>query len=140
MKYISIYTDGACKGNPGPAGFGVVVVINDIPIIQYAKYIDKATNNIAELKAIKKAFEFCEDYKTIDCIITIYSDSMYSINMIKNNKYRPRKHVELIGQMRCMFKQLKNTTLEHVNGHSGDVFNELADKLANDAIKRAFSK
>jgi len=133
MKYVAIYTDGACKGNPGPSGFGVVVVINGTIKIQYAEYISKSTNNIAELKAVNQALTFCE-YLPPTQEITIHSDSMYVINMIKDNKCKVKKNIELIGKMRCIFNRLTNVKIEHVNGHKGNKFNELADKLANNAI------
>mgnify|MGYP003326130571 CR=1 FL=1 len=73
-----IYTDGACAGNPGPGGFGVVVLDDDENIIEtYSKHNDYTTNNKMELSAILYAFIKYGKQKTAPIV---YSDSAYAVN------------------------------------------------------------
>ena len=80
MRYL--YTDGACKGNPGPGGFGVVDFQDNIIYCQYKENCEQTTNNREELKAILHAFEMAEDYPDVTFII--YSDSAYCVNMLND--------------------------------------------------------
>ena len=124
---ISIYTDGACSGNPGPAGSGVVVVQNDIIVHEISQSLGIGTNNIAELTAIKLALEFLKDHHSTS--ITIYTDSTYSIGILTKN-WKAKANVELVGSIRQLMKPFKRLKLTHVKGHSGHPGNERADLLA----------
>src|SRR5262245_17253375 len=72
---IQVWTDGACSGNPGPAGLGVVI-IDGKQRTELSEYLGEATNNIAELTAILRGLEAVKD-KTRQ--VAVYSDSSYSI-------------------------------------------------------------
>lgn len=145
---IVIYTDGSCKGNPGPGGFGVVVCEcdwGDTPenfkiINAYQEQSSQTTNNREEMKAIIWAVE---NYGITD--LTIYSDSAYSVNTFtkwmpgwKNNGWkRPRnqpvENLDLV-QKYDFLSQLYKFNLIKVPGHKGIFHNELADQLATGKI------
>lgn len=150
MRYLDIWTDGACKGNPGPGGFGVVVIapiLNDIldgRIIKlaYSEQSENTTNNREELKAILYAFELAATaYKNDICII--HSDSAYCVNICndwifnwaKNNWMNSKKkEVENIDLIKSLYKYINidffNCQVVKTYGHVGIVENELADALA----------
>jgi ribonuclease HI len=138
-----IYTDGACSGNGGPnsrGGFGVVVVGDDGQIIKvYQKQCENTTNNREELKAILWALW---NYGNKTNPPTIYSDSAYCVNSLNTWVWGWRKngwtksdgrtpenidlmsaYVELINKGYC-------GNLQKVKGHAGNIYNEMADKLA----------
>jgi ribonuclease HI len=79
MSEIHVFTDGACSGNPGPAGVGVVLYYNEHKK-EISKFIGNATNNIAELTAIKIGLEAIKStYRNLPVII--YTDSAYSLKI-----------------------------------------------------------
>lgn len=128
---IEIYTDGACSGNPGPSGIGVVI-ITDNKYDEFGRYIGNATNNIAEVTAIKIALENIRE-RNIDIII--HSDSMYAINVL-TGKWRVNSNKELIFETRKLISEFMSIKFKHVRGHSGNKHNERADRLAVAAINR----
>jgi ribonuclease HI len=124
---ISIYTDGACSGNPGPAGSGVVVIQKENIVHEISKSLGVGTNNIAELTAIKLALEFLKEHHSTQ--VTIYTDSTYSIGILTKN-WKAKANVELVGSIQKLMKPFKRLKLTHVKGHSGHPGNERADLLA----------
>ena len=143
---LTIYSDGACSGNPGEAGSGIAVYSsNSKPILYHGAYVKNGTNNIAELNALYKALLLCElnpDYPN-----TIYSDSKYSIDCIctwaygwKSKGWTKKggeiKNLELIKEAHLLYEKIKNNlTIKHVKGHAGIEGNELADRMAVHTIK-----
>lgn len=134
MKY-TIYTDGSCRAN-GVGGIGIVVVKDDKVVYTYSKRFEKVTNNIMELKAIKAAL-LCIKKPIKE--LTIISDSQYSLGVLTNPSWNPKKNIELIQSIK---KQIKNTQelvenpieWKHMKGHqSNELFNNLADRLATNA-------
>ena len=138
------YTDGSCQGNPGPGGFGVVVLDdNENLITTYSEQYDYTTNNKMELSAILWAFL---KYGSKDKTLTVYSDSAYCINTLtnwvfsweKNNwKKSDNKSPENLDLIKPFFKHLQNgffIDLRKIKGHAGDKWNELADQLATGKI------
>ena len=139
---IYIYTDGSSKGNPGPGGFGVVVLENDTIKYSYREQDENTTNNREELKAILHAFNLAQTvFKEEDCIIC--TDSSYCCNICnnwifswaKNNwKNSKKKTVENLDLVQQLYNYLTidffNCQVIKVGGHQGDIGNELADALA----------
>ena len=138
------YTDGSCQGNPGPGGFGVVVLDdNENLITTYSEQYDYTTNNKMELSAILWAFL---KYGSKDKILTVYSDSAYCVNTLtnwvfsweKNNwKKSDNKTPENLDLIKPFFKHLQNGFFFFflkIKGHAGDKWNELADQLATGKI------
>lgn len=136
------YTDGACAGNPGPGGFGVVILDNEKNFLyNYKKGSEKTTNNREELKAILYCLiKFGKEENTI-----VYSDSAYSVNTfndwmfrwannnwIKSDKKTP-ENLDIIKVYYDLWQQGYRINLQKVKGHAGDKYNEMADKLAVEA-------
>ena len=134
------YTDGSAHPNPGPGGFGVVIVDETIDEIidTYAKSSQKTTNNAEEMKAI--IFAVCDAAKRgVPAII--YSDSAYAINTFTNWMFswerngwvkgdgKVPENLELVKAFFELNKKYK-ITLNKVKGHVGNKYNEMADKLA----------
>jgi len=142
-----IYCDGACKGNPGLSGSGVVVFDNDKPISKWIGGFQKqGTNNIAELKAMQMALYLAKKMN----INIIRTDSQYVINTITKwassweakgwKKKGGIKNLELVKAIYEEYKTFKDIQIEYVKGHSGDKGNDLADQLANEAILKQATK
>ena len=138
---VHIYTDGACKGNPGPGGWGAILHYNG-NIKEINGYSPDTTNNIMEITAVIKAINLLNR----PCTITITTDSTYVKNGItkwihtwKNTNWKtankkPVKNKKLWQQLDEAIKQ-HDVTWEWVKGHSGHPQNEKADELANKAIE-----
>lgn len=125
---IKIYTDGACSGNPGPAGCGVVIIYPGGQEKQFSKFIgENSTNNIAELTAILIPLQSIKNIKSYFKVI-IYSDSQYSINVL-TGKWKAKKNIELIIQIKKILAEI-NVEFVKVKAHDIDHYNNLADKLA----------
>ena len=122
---IHMYTDGACSGNPGSAGIGVYMKYND-HTKEISEGIGVATNNVAELKAIKAGLEAL----TIkDKPIIIYSDSAYCIGLFTKD-WNPTKNLELINEIQTLINTFDNIEFVKVKGHSNNHGNNRADALA----------
>lgn len=155
MKII-IYTDGSCLGNPGPGGWGVVIVNDGFDnYFEFSGKHDWTTNNRMELEAIKRALYFLkknynfEDLKKFD--IEINTDSKYVKDGItkwlknwKKNDWKkanktPVKNYDLWVKIDEYCEQL-NIIWKFVKGHSGNEFNDRADALATKASHEVKSK
>ena len=137
MKIIKIYTDGACRGNPGPGGWGALI-LKDNEEIKLNGGQNDTTNNQMELTAVIKALDFFSKSTEIE----IFTDSKYvmdgiteyikkwKVNGWKTASKKPVKNTDL-------WKQLDDLSAQHsirwnwVKGHSGHRENDIADELAN---------
>jgi ribonuclease HI len=128
---IHVWTDGACTGNPGPAGLGVVIVDGD-KHTELSEYLGEGTNNIAELTAILRGLETVAD-KARPTIV--YSDSQYSIGLLTQN-WKAKKNVELVEDLRALCRRFKDLRFVKVAGHAGIPLNERVDQLAREAVER----
>ena len=145
---IKIFTDGACSGNPGIGGWGVVILINGNNPIFLNGGENHTTNNRMELTAAIKSLEYCDSQQKKQLSlkeIKIYTDSVYLkegitnwiINWEKNNwKTTDKKKVKNIDLWKKLKDLIKSKQIEWcwVKGHSGDPMNDLADKLAKEAM------
>ena len=132
---IEIFTDGACSGNPGPGGYGILMRVPEKNYQKtYSKGFRKTTNNRMELLAVITALE---KLKSTENDIHIYTDSKYVSDAI-NQKW-------IYGWIKKGFKNVKNpdlwkrmvplikahqTTFHWVKGHAGHLENEICDELA----------
>jgi len=139
-KVVTIYTDGACRGNPGPGGWGAFLEYGGKQRTLHGGE-NPTTNNRMELTAVIKALEAIK----VNCQIELYSDSKYVLqgitewmpNWKKRNwltaSKKPVQNVDL-------WQELDSLVVDHeinwhwVKGHSGDPGNERADQLANKGI------
>ena len=142
MKEIIIYTDGACSGNPGPGGWGAVLIYeNNKKEIWGAN--KETTNNIMEMTAVIEALKLLK-YK---CKVNIYSDSAYVVNAFKEdwisgwikNNWRTAgkkdvKNKELWQELIELVNK-HEVTFNKVKGHSDVELNNRCDFLATEAIK-----
>lgn len=140
MKQITIYTDGACRGNPGPGGWGALIEYGD-----HRKELwggeRETTNNRMELLAVISGLAALNQ----PCKIELYSDSKYVLTGItewmpqwKKRNWRtagrkPVKNVDLWQELDTQ-QHRHNIQWHWVKGHSGDPGNEMADMLANRGI------
>lgn len=137
---VEIYTDGACRGNPGPGGWGAVLRYKGVEKQLYG-FEDHTTNNRMELLAAISALETLSR----DCQVALTTDSQYVMKgiteWIKNWKRRgwmtaekkPVKNVDLWQRLDQAVSR-HQVTWHWVRGHNGHPENELADQLANKAI------
>ena len=128
---IQVWTDGACTGNPGPAGLGVVV-IDGSERAELSEYLGEGTNNIAELMAILRGLQHVKDRSKP---VVVYSDSAYSIGLL-TKAWKPKKNVELIDELRALCRTFSDLRFVKVAGHAGIALNERVDQLARQAITR----
>ncbi len=128
---IDIWTDGACSGNPGPMGIGVVVTAAG-KRREHGEFLGDGTNNIAELVAIQRGLELVEP-DAAGQPVRIYTDSSYAIGVLSKG-WKAKANQELIARMRKMLAGRTNVTLVKVRGHAGVPENERCDELAREAI------
>ncbi|WP_066381014.1 MULTISPECIES: ribonuclease HI [unclassified Anabaena] len=135
----SIYTDGACTGNPGPGGWGVVVYFNDGSIHEMGEAASHTTNNKMEMQAAIAALKFFHASGQTQPI-TLYTDSEYLINCVTKwvkgwkrkgwkkadgNPVQNQDLLEILDELNTM-----QVNWHHVRGHSGNVGNERCDVIA----------
>ncbi len=135
--HVTIYTDGACSGNPGPGGYGVVMLFGD-KRQELAQGYRLTTNNRMELTAVIVALERLNR----PCKVTVYSDSQYVVDSItkrwvhgwkrngwrKSNK-KPALNVDLWQRILPLLEQ-HEVEMKWVRGHNNNVENERCDRLA----------
>jgi len=127
---IDIWTDGACSGNPGPMGIGVVV-IDGTARKEKGEYLGIGTNNIAELTAVDRVIDLV-GAGAAEKRLRVYTDSSYVIGVLSKG-WKAKANQELIAKLRRKLAPL-NLDFVKVAGHAGIPENERCDELARDAI------
>jgi ribonuclease HI len=125
------YTDGACSGNPGPAGCGVVLVSPAGKVHEGFEYLGEATNNVAELTAILRAVEWLPPRAHG---IVVHTDSQYAIGVLQKG-WKAKVNQELVARAKRAV-ETRGARLAYVPGHQGVPLNERADALAREAVFR----
>ena len=123
------YTDGACSGNPGPAGCGIVLISPEGKVHEGFEFIGQTTNNVAELTAILRAVEWVPPGPHS---IVVHTDSQYAIGVVQKG-WRAKANQELVAKVRAAVGA-RHARLVYVPGHQGVLLNERADALARDSI------
>lgn len=123
------YTDGACSGNPGPAGSGLVLLDAAGQLVCEAyRYLGTVTNNIAELTAVEMVY----DHLPAGEGVVVHTDSKYAIGVLTRG-WKAKANVQLVARVRAVVAA-SPTRMQYVPGHSGFLLNERADELAREAI------
>lgn len=130
MTRLYLYTDGAARGNPGPAGAGMVILGEDGTVVDESfRYLGTATNNVAEYEALISGLELCRKYQP--CQLHVHMDSELVVRQLQG-RYRV-KNETLAGFYQKAVELLKifgTPALTHIPREK----NARADKLANKAI------
>lgn len=143
MKHVDIYTDGACSGNPGPGGWGAMLIYNET-VMELSGYDPHTTNNRMELTAPIEALSKLK----MPCQVDVYSDSSYLVNAflqrwivnwvkrgwVKADK-KPVENQDLWEQL-LKLTQIHQVTWHKVKGHSTNARNNRCDELATGEIKK----
>lgn len=147
MKKVTLYTDGACSGNPGIGGWGAVLMYRGNEK-QISGAEAETTNNRMELTAVIEGLKCLKE----PCEVEVYSDSAYTVNAFNNgwiynwakNGYKksdnkPVLNVDLWEELLALTHKHKVTFIK-VKGHADNEYNNLCDKLATDAVKNLRSQ
>lgn len=127
---LDIWVDGACSGNPGPGGWGFYTSEQ----FKLSGGVDQTTNNEMELVAILRSLEYIAPRPELE--ITIYSDSFWSISVIKGD-WMAKTHLGLISNIRQLIdRRVGQLSLVWIRGHDNIRGNEIADALAKYEAKR----
>lgn len=143
----TVYTDGACSGNPGPGGWAAVIKFDDNTQCILKGNEEQTTNNRMELMAVIEAFRFAIKNKLAH--ITILSDSSYVVNAINDgwmvkwrlNNWQSSRNEEVKNKdmWQVLYKLVYSGKIPYkikkVKGHNGISLNELADLKAREQIK-----
>ncbi|MBR2672488.1 MAG: ribonuclease HI [Oscillospiraceae bacterium] len=142
-KKVTIYTDGACSGNPGPGGWGAVLIYNGVEK-QISGFEAETTNNRMELTAAIIALETLK----YPCSVELWSDSTYLVNSIekgwfyswqrnnwRNSQKKEVPNKDLWIRLRAQM-DIHDVSFNWVEGHKGNKYNEICDKLAVSEYKK----
>ena len=143
MKKVTIYTDGACSGNPGKGGWGAILFYKDEKR-EISGYEENTTNNKMELTAAIKALERLKE----PCEVELYSDSAYLVNAFlegwltkwqmngfRSSNKKPVQNVDL-WQKLIELNNIHKITWIKVKGHADNVYNNRCDALATGEISK----
>lgn len=132
MKEVSIYTDGACSGNPGPGGYGAILI--------YRSHVKKVyggepetTNNRMELRGPIEALKLLKE----PCFVNLYSDSSYVVNTFtlgwyeawEKINFKNKANVDLVTELAELCRIHKVRWIK-VKGHADNEYNNECDRLA----------
>lgn len=148
MRKVFIYTDGACSGNPGPGGFGVLFMSDGVAPKEFSQGFFHTTNNRMELLAVITAFESLKSPSDVH----VYSDSKYVVDSIlkgwakkwRSNNWKKSdkskaENVDLWERLLHVLEEKERegfkTTFHWVKGHAGHEHNERVDELSVIASK-----
>ena len=140
---INIFTDGACSGNPGRGGYGVILEFNGLRK-EISEGYDHTTNNRMELWAVIAGLEAL---KSINLDITIYSDSKYVVDAVskgwlwkwEKSGFKDKKNIDLWKRFIPLFRRNK-VKFVWLKGHAGHPENERCDRLAVAALQQPLLK
>ena len=134
---LTAHTDGACSGNPGPGGWGVVFSnVQGIIVSEHSGHAPATTNNRMETTAVREAVKLTPPGIALE----IATDSLNVIGWLSQGwKRKEPNNATLCREIDSLILTHKETggrvSFRHVRGHQGDVLNERADRLATDAAK-----
>jgi len=140
---VIIYTDGACSGNPGPGGWGAILMYKGAKK-EISGGMKETTNNIMEITAVVEALKCLK----VESDVQVYSDSAYTVNAFnqgwiynwmkngwKTSGKEPVKNKELWQELYALTKKHKVEFIK-VKGHADNEFNNRCDEMAREAIQK----
>ena len=136
MYQVELYTDGACSGNPGPAGIGIVLKSGKLRK-ELSLSIGETTNNVAEIMAVVEGIQLLK--KPLQTEVVIYTDSQLVEGFLVKD-WEPQCNQMLVEKMRIVVNQCHSFKVVKVKGHSRIPENELCHRLAQSAAKKASLK
>ena len=143
MKEVELYTDGACSGNPGMGGYGIVLIYKGVQK-EFSGFEKETTNNRMELTAVIEGLRKLKE----SCKVTIYTDSAYVCNAFENgwienwkaNNWKTSNKKDVLNKdlwLNLIWELSKHEVKwVKVKGHSDNELNNLCDKLAVNEIKK----
>jgi len=133
-KVAVCFTDGACRGNPGPSGAGLYIEFPDGRRLRASKSLGPGTNNIAELTGVLMAIEHLEAAGWLpERGARILTDSTYGIGVLQTG-WKAKANQELVRAIKRRLAAHAGVRLAKVAGHAGIYGNEEADRLANQGV------
>ena len=141
MKKVILYTDGACSGNPGPGGYGGILIYGDVKR-EYNGGEENTTNNRMEMKAVIEGLNKLK----YPCEVDVYSDSAYTVNAFLNGwiyawaksdwKKADKKEVLNVDLWQELYRLIHVHKVEFhkVQGHADDEYNNRCDELARAGV------
>jgi ribonuclease HI len=130
---VHVWTDGACSGNPGPMGIGILVIAGNRRK-EHGEFLGRGTNNIAELTAIRRGLEIAATLAPgRDRPIRVYTDSSYAVGLLSQG-WKAKANQDLVAELRELVRGYSKLRMVKVEGHAGVPENERCDLLARRAI------
>lgn len=131
---VIAFADGSCKGNPGPAGSGALVVLPDGRRATSCLSLGRGTNNIAELTAVELVLDLLDEARVPPLQrVALLTDSSYAVGVLSKG-WKAKANTELIGEVRERLSKRPGVVFFWVAGHAGVEGNEAADGLANRGV------
>ena len=143
MKKVIMYTDGGCSPNPGPGGYGIVLIYGEHRR-EFSGGYRRTTNNRMELIAAIRGLQALKE----PCHVALFSDSQYVVNGISKgwaqrwksrgwllSDKRPAENIDLWEQLLALC-ETHQVRFEWIRGHNGHAENECCDRLAGEASRR----
>jgi ribonuclease HI len=131
---VLAFADGSCRGNPGPAGSGALVVLPDGRRGAASLSLGRGTNNIAELSAVDLVLDLLDEARVLPAApVALLTDSRYAVGVLTQG-WKAKANAELIGEVRQRLRVRPGVRLHWIAGHAGIEGNEHVDGLANAAV------
>jgi ribonuclease HI len=129
---LNAYIDGSCIGNPGEAGYGVVLKNEDGDVLEaFGRYIGKATNNVAEYQGLLGCLDFARKYKARSLIV--YSDSQLLVNQMRGHFRVKKSHLKILYHR--TLEAIENGAIHFQIYYISREQNREADALARRAVR-----
>lgn len=132
LKTVTIYTDGSCKGNPGPGGWGAVLLYTNATGVMHKKVIsgvcnEQTTNNRMEMLAVIESLKMLKE----SCSVTVFTDSEYICKVTTRikAKQKVKANADLANELATLLNK-HACKFEWVKAHAGNEYNEIANELA----------
>lgn len=135
-KKLWLSTDGGARGNPGPAGLGLVIKDEQGNLLlEHGQYLGETTNNVAEYSALVEALKFAKSFGATEVVIQMDSELIVK-QMTGEYKIKQPHLQELAGRVEALLREFDKYEFKHVLR----AYNKEADKMVNEAIDKALGK